>query len=410
MKMRILHIIDLANIGGVERIFSEFLNAPSPYPVEHFILSERNAIAQPIRDNVLEHARLVTVRDYGVFRVPKWPKSKWLRKARRRQCIKNIAPDLIVVWNQFTDVVFPTKCPVIYYEHGGSWYTHAQQFVQKFFAQIDAIIAVSHAAKRILQLKYHVQQPVHVRKNVLLDSAWPSMPIMSRHGLDGSQPVRLGSAGRLAPVKCMGLLILTAKVLKEKGCAVTVTIAGEGKERSVLENLIEQHGLQQEVRLLGLQNNLDDFYQNIDIYLCPSMHESFGLTNLEAAAWGIPTITGKADGMVESVQDGITGLCLEPTLDVDDYLQRTHATPEYSPLIYWPNTDTIAPPKMLDPETIADAVIALRDDPARYQKLSQQALTESRKQERFAMLALDLYRFFDEQVTRKRGARDTHNH
>ncbi|MDR1529202.1 MAG: glycosyltransferase family 4 protein [Burkholderiales bacterium] len=388
--MRFLHMINLRNVGGVERMFAEFIVAPPPFPVEHHIIGEHPEIAEALKETILRNARFVSVRRWGV--PPKKP--RWFWQWRYRHLIKNIRPDRIVVWNQFLDFDFPVDCPIIYYEHGGAWYPQNPEVACRFFSQIDAAVAVSYAAQRMLVLKYQVSQKIHIKRNRLLDYARPSMPVSSRAGFAKPRSVQIGSAGRLAPVKCMGLIVLAVKRLRERGIDASATIAGEGRERPILEALIAEYRLQSNVRLIGLQEDMSGFYRNIDIYVCASMRESFGLSCIEAAAWGVPVITGNVDGMVESVQHGITGICLEPTLDQKTYLEKTHATPDFPLLIYWPLSDTIAPPKMLAPETIAEAIIGLLDQPERYRELSRQALTMAQAQESFSDLCGDLYRIF----------------
>ena len=50
------------------------------------------------------------------------------------------------------------------------------------------------------------------------------------------------------------------------------------------------------------------------LVLVPSHSETFGLVALEAAASGVPVIASAAGGLVESVQDGRTGIIM-PTRD-----------------------------------------------------------------------------------------------
>lgn len=53
------------------------------------------------------------------------------------------------------------------------------------------------------------------------------------------------------------------------------------------------------------------FYAALDIIVLPTKHEGFGLTLIEAAALGIPTIASKVTGCVDAVVDGVTGLLVE---------------------------------------------------------------------------------------------------
>ena len=69
------------------------------------------------------------------------------------------------------------------------------------------------------------------------------------------------------------------------------------------------HGAVAEERLRG-------FYQACDILVTPSRFESFGLMLVEGMMFGKPVIGCRAGGMVEVVEDGVSGLLAEPG-DVD---------------------------------------------------------------------------------------------
>jgi glycosyltransferase involved in cell wall biosynthesis len=156
--------------------------------------------------------------------------------------------------------------------------------------------------------------------------------------------------------------------------------------------LIAKHGLQRKIRLVGLLDDIATFYQEIDLYISASMHETFGLTCLEAAAWGVPVIATAVDGLQEAVRDGVTGICLTPTLTRERYHALMQSSIDSFPLVYWPDADHLAPPKMLDPEILAEAVLRLISDPSHYRKMSAQAMADVAARGDFCDLCDDLYR------------------
>lgn len=388
--MRLLHLIDLRNIGGVEKMFADFLAYRPATPVEHLVLTDYPQIAPSLTTSIKQHASVLTsARQFGPFSVPKKP--HWLRPANRERLIRRLRPDLILVWNQFTDYRQLTgrpACPVVYYEHGFSWYDHRPELVQSFFQRVDGVIAVSHAAQRMLQLKHQVTQPISVLHNALRPSL--RLPDAEPRPLPQDRPLRLGSAGRLVPLKCMPLLILAVKALHERGIAAEAWIAGDGPQRGVLEQLIAQYGLQDSVRLLGLVDDMASFYQAIDVCLIPSMHETFPLACLEAQAWGIPVICADVDGLPEANPPDSGGICLSPTWSPADYQRASGASIDFSRLVYDPVADALIEPKLLRPVIIADAVLALIETSQIYTNHSQRALLHAR-QRSFDTLCAELY-------------------
>ena len=60
-----------------------------------------------------------------------------------------------------------------------------------------------------------------------------------------------------------------------------------------------------------------DFIQNCDLFVMPSYKvknsiEGFGISYIEAAAYGIPSIAGIEGGVVDAVANSKTGWCINP--------------------------------------------------------------------------------------------------
>ena len=132
------------------------------------------------------------------------------------------------------------------------------------------------------------------------------------------------SVSRLVPRKGMDTLIRAAVKLRETIPNVVVAIAGTGRDAKRLENLIETTGAP--VRLLGRINDdlLPGLYGAGDVFamLCRSRlggleQEGFGIVFLEAAAAGVPQVAGNSGGAADAVEDGETGVIVDPPNDPD---------------------------------------------------------------------------------------------
>jgi phosphatidylinositol alpha-1,6-mannosyltransferase len=86
--------------------------------------------------------------------------------------------------------------------------------------------------------------------------------------------------------------------------------AGDGDGRADLEALASKLGVSERVEFPGAvpDEALYDLYRACDVFVMPSVKEGFGLTYLEAAAFGKPSIGGNDGGAPEVVLDGVTGL------------------------------------------------------------------------------------------------------
>lgn len=85
----------------------------------------------------------------------------------------------------------------------------------------------------------------------------------------------------------------------------------------------------QRFTITGYYENLSDFYKQISIYIQPSVVEGFGITPLEAMAYGRPVIVAKGAGMHELITDGKEGFIvpIREVKDIRDKIMYFHDNP-----------------------------------------------------------------------------------
>lgn len=133
------------------------------------------------------------------------------------------------------------------------------------------------------------------------------------------------SVGRLVERKGFDLVIKALAQLP----TVHYVIAGSGQDESRLRALAEQHGVSERVQILaGLTDRQVSYlYQQCTLLALPSRQlpngdvEGFGIVVLEANQFGKTTIGGKAGGMPDAIQDGVTGVLVDPT-DLTAFTQQ----------------------------------------------------------------------------------------
>lgn len=65
-------------------------------------------------------------------------------------------------------------------------------------------------------------------------------------------------------------------------------LVGDGELRSKIENMVFEHNLTQNVIFAGVQTNVQEFYQAMDVFAFPSLYEGLGIVLIEAQASGLP--------------------------------------------------------------------------------------------------------------------------
>jgi L-malate glycosyltransferase len=105
-----------------------------------------------------------------------------------------------------------------------------------------------------------------------------------------------------------------AKVSEKVGSRLLMV--GDGPERSSAFELASELGISGRVAFLGSFPRIEELLAVCDLFLLPSIAESFGLAALEAMASGVPVIASNIGGIPEVVQDGVNGFLFN-TYDVD---------------------------------------------------------------------------------------------
>ena len=125
--------------------------------------------------------------------------------------------------------------------------------------------------------------------------------------------IRIVSVMRLAPRKRLGaLLAMLAKVKSQLAgeCEVHATIIGDGPELARALSFIARNDLGENVVMSGRLNadEIRGVFARSDVYVQPSIKESFGLAALEARTSGLPVIVQAASGSTEFVTTDLTGI------------------------------------------------------------------------------------------------------
>jgi len=109
------------------------------------------------------------------------------------------------------------------------------------------------------------------------------------------------AVGRLVPVKDWPTLIEACLQLKRRGLEFECRLIGDGPLANSLQRLIEQHQLQNQVKLCGgqSQETLSHWYRAANLVVLPSLSEGVPNVLLEAIACGVPFVASNVGGIPE---------------------------------------------------------------------------------------------------------------
>jgi glycosyltransferase involved in cell wall biosynthesis len=149
------------------------------------------------------------------------------------------------------------------------------------------------------------------------------------------------------------------------GVELRLWILGQGNRRRH-EKIARRSGIRSTVKFFGRRSDTERFYAAADMFVLPTLYESFSLVAFEAAASGLPIVATSVNGIEELLGHDEAGIVVDRT-----------------------------------PETVAAAVERLARDPEERARLGAEARRRASKYtwERSAESALELCRVLIEEET-----------
>ncbi len=121
------------------------------------------------------------------------------------------------------------------------------------------------------------------------------------------------TAGRFSREKGMDLLVDVAAALRRKTTDFVWEVYGEGDMFEEIQRRIQEEGLGENVKLMGLTNQMETCYGGHSMYVLTSYREGLPLVLLEAKANHLPLVSFDiVSGPAEIITDGEDGALIPP--------------------------------------------------------------------------------------------------
>ena len=140
-------------------------------------------------------------------------------------------------------------------------------------------------------------------------AARPFDHLQARRG-DGAR-LTIGTVAGLRPEKNVARLIRAFRVVRARREAQLV-IVGDGPDRSTLEALARQLGVDGDVTFAGYQTNPMQWLETFDLFALSSDTEQLPISMLEAMACGIPVVATRVGDVPEIMPAVATGALADP--------------------------------------------------------------------------------------------------
>ena len=198
--------------------------------------------------------------------------------------------------------------------HGFEKYSGLRKIIADFaISRASAVRCVSQRLKKQLVRDFGVREEKITASPIFAKTQFPisnfQFPNKSQNKNPENKFVFL-TVGRLVLVKNISLQIKAMLEVVKKHPNVELWIVGDGPERKKLELKIKNLKLQNYIKLLGWQNNPEEFYSQADAFLLTSDYEGWGMAVVEAASYGLPIIMTDVGCAGELIKDGESGIVI----------------------------------------------------------------------------------------------------
>jgi glycosyltransferase involved in cell wall biosynthesis len=340
---RILRIINRLNLGGPTYNVAYL----SKYLAPEF----ETLLVSGVKEDSEESSEFI-LRELGVevTYIPEmhrsihpWKDLAAYRKIRR--LIKEFRPDIVHTHAAKAGTVGRMAAyghvPVVVHTfHGHVFHSYFTPLKTRVFLEIErylarkssAIIAISEKQKEELAFQYRVCEPSRIAviplgfnlERFTMQQELKRKQFRERYHLADDE-IAIGIVGRLVPVKNHSLFIRAFRELQQlTSLKIKAFIIGDGESRAAAEECARSLGL---AFSAGGENHtaplvftswikeVDMVYAGLDIVALTSLNEGTPVSLIEAQAAGKPIVSTNVGGIENIVQQGITALLSDNTLE-----------------------------------------------------------------------------------------------
>lgn len=317
----VTHVVLSLDVGGLERIVVDLIRAGP-------------ALGQVVSVACLERAgTLADEAERLGARVLVAGKSPGLRPsgaARMRSVLRELRPDVLHT-HQIGALLYAGPAswslgrpPILHTEHGKHYHARrrtrmigrlAGRFAAHFLA-VSADIAAEVADHRIVPRRKLGVVPNGIDVDRFGGDDRPgTAALRARFAIPADAPV-VGTVGRLCEVKRQDRLIRAFRNLEGIDPEPHLLLVGDGPLRASLAGLARELGVADRVHFAGYQSHPELFLSIMSVFALTSQSEGMPLSIIEAWAAGLPVVATRVGGVPEMIEEGRTGLMVEPDDEV----------------------------------------------------------------------------------------------
>ena len=184
----------------------------------------------------------------------------------------------------------------------------------------DGVTAVSESLKRDTLRLFNIDREIDVIPNFISLKKHTEPKECKRSVMARPDERIITHISNFRKVKRVEDVVRVFAKIQEKIPAKLIMV-GDGPDREIADQLCKNLGIKKRVLFLGNTSDIEQILCFSDLFLLPSMSESFGLSALEAMVAGVPVVSSNAGGIPEVNKEGVSGFLCEVG-DIDTMAAR----------------------------------------------------------------------------------------
>jgi glycosyltransferase involved in cell wall biosynthesis len=281
-----------------------------------------------------------------------------------------------VKYGAFAAMARPRRSWALIYRNIGNpqdwittWY-HRTFYARLVMPRLDGAVGVSQVTLDNLQAVYRLDIPARPIPNGVatdVDVSIGRQELRQRLNTPPDAPVLL-FVGSFSAEKRVDRLLRLVQEVRGRRPNLHAWLVGDGPLRRELQAQATALGLEDAVRFVGVQTDVASYFAAADLFVLTSDTEGIPAVLLEAGLLGLPVVATNVGGVPEAVVDGETGLLVSPEHE----------------------------------EALAQAVLALLDDPAGSQAMGEKATRWVSEHFSTEKIAVQYLAFYEEVLSPRR--------
>lgn len=313
MKKQLLILVPSLKLGGQERVAVNTANIMSEvYNVHIAVFDNTNAVYSPTCEVININVPAVNSKVGKIINIFK-------RAVKFKKIRRQLRVDYVISFGTSADIVnvLSRGCGKTFLNIRGYSSVNKSIAQKYFYIKSDGIICCSkEIAEQIKQIVPKKSEQIFALSNPynlneIYELAKEDVP---DYNFDKTTLIM---HGRLDSVKNFPRLIKAFKIVKTEKSDTQLLIVGEGDMRQQLQDLINYHGLQEDVEMIGFRKNPYAYISRASLYVLSSYSEGFPNALVEGMAF-LPAVSVDCkSGPREILYKEYDGLSSEETENAD---------------------------------------------------------------------------------------------